>query len=123
MLDEELPKCASPPGVIARKRDSPTHSRHGGYSVVYPRGLAQRGNLADAITSASHKLRGRSFQRQLGGRQCARAKLVLETLDSNVAKSSVPVAELDEKHAQSLAAGGPTFDTRQCHGDLRSRRR
>src|SRR6266566_7822749 len=118
MLDEQLPKCAPPSGVITRERDCSAHSRDCGYRVVYPGDIEQSGNLADAITRPSHQLRGRSFQGQLGGRQCARAKLVLETLDSNVAKPSITVAELDEKHAQSVTTSGRAFDPRQCHGDL-----
>jgi hypothetical protein len=42
----------------------------------------------------------RSVERQLGRRQSARAELVLETVDANVAERAVIIAEPNEEDAE-----------------------
>src|SRR3954462_12121712 len=118
MLDQQLPECASTPGIIPGERDGASHSSDGGDGVVDARDVEQRRDLPDALSLATHQPRRRTIQRELRGRKRARAELVFQAFDADVAEGSIAIAKLDEEYAQPRAAGGRAFDSSKRHRHL-----
>src|SRR6476620_6652086 len=79
-------------GVIKRERESATHERDGADAVTKTRDVQQRRNVAHAVRRSHHELRWSAVQSQFGGWDLARAKLVFETIDLDVAGPAFIVA-------------------------------
>ena len=66
--------------------------------------------------------RRRAVEQQLGGRQIARAELVLETQYGDALQALRGVAQLDEEERETLAAEPVALGSRQRQRDLRGDR-
>jgi hypothetical protein len=119
VIEQSLTEGDASRRVISRQGDRSAHSSDGGNGVVHACHVEHRRDLADALALAADEMCRRSVEGQLGRRKSARAELVLEAVDANVAERAVIITEPDEEDAQVFLI----LDVGKRDRDLRRRRR
>src|ERR1043165_131478 len=89
--------------VVKRQREPATHERHRADAVPEARDVEQRRDVAYAVSSSEHQLRGGSVKSQLGSRHLARAELVLEPVDLDIARPALLVSRLKIEKRETTA--------------------
>src|SRR5215212_1425441 len=110
---ERPAKGHAPARVIEGQSETAPHQGDGADAVPEARDIEHRRDVAYAVGCLLHKLRGRPRQRQLRGRNLARAELIFKTIDLKVAKPPFGVSRLDIEESEALAAGGVALRSRQ----------
>src|SRR6266581_7111379 len=106
-------------GIIKRERNAATHQRNGADAIPQTRNVEQWCDVAHAVRSSHYELRGGAGESEFRSRHFARAKLILKTIDQDVAQAAVLIAQGEVKKSQPFAARRITFGPSQSERHLR----